>query len=198
MPILVQTTHFAMSRKEKLLFRLRRQLYTIIETAEVQDDKTAGCLHSESPRKSVFSSDKHASEEEGQTKSRECTGHSKPELVILPPEIFSKTCGELSTKWNAAQNIQQPSEPCIIMKTTRNHQNGKRERSENKNDCPVKAKDPKPFRVKEVEKLFPDFFCRRTDADCCDESEKGTNLVEKNIKDPLIQSWLDLFGMRSS
>ena len=58
--------------------------------------------------------------------------------------------------------------------------------------------------MKQVEKLFPEFFFKKTSIHLvrqCDwsyELQKNMKIINrKAIEDPLVQSWLNLFGART-
>lgn len=81
--------------------------------------------------------------------------------------------------------------------------NGIRKRTENDHQAKEIRKELSD--LKQVEILFPEFFCCGPNSRfmqqtiCCDGSEMEINdLANARMKDPLIQSWLNYFGARPS
>lgn len=182
-----------MALRAKRLVLYRRHLDTIMEAPEIQDNVTPGCLDSVSPQKSVA------------TLTGGKTQHVKAlrrKMIALPyTQMHSRT----EQKESKALNSRSfPSFPEPLLGTCKN---GERKRIHKENNYEAKKKTSLNLRydMKQVEVLFPEFFSCGTNTylvqksrNYCDEYQNEMDLVNKKVKeDPLIRSWLNLFGDRS-
>lgn len=91
------------------------------------------------------------------------------------------------------------AEPLVIIR------NGERTRTDQVNNAKVTQKDTRKLRdMRQVEMLFPEFFPKRThtyfdrQSDWYSNYQKNMKLVNEKVnEDPVVQSWLSLFGART-
>ena len=190
-----------MVRESKLLVRFNRHLDTIMETAaEIQDSNAESCFHAASPQKPVVSPNMQDREDGVKTQSRENVRRKK--AALSSTQLYNRTVQNRPLKWNV-RKFAQPFEP-LRSERSRNAEKWELGRTETESNFEVKLMDSKnPSDMKQVELLFPEYFSSGTNTYslqqnfCCDERQKEMELINLKVKaDPLIQSWMNLFGAR--
>ena len=191
-------------RESKHLVRFNRHLDTIMETAaEIQDSNTESCFHSTSPQKPMVSSNMQDREEGVKTQSRENVRLKK--AADSSTQLQSRTERQKRPLKCNVRKFAQPFEP-IRPERCRNAAKWELGRAEAESNYEVKLMDSKtPRGMEQVELLFPEYFSSGTNSYSlqqnfgCDERQKEMELINLKVKtDPLIQSWMNLFGARGS
>ena len=179
--------------KAKRFVRFTLNLCTIKEAAEIQDSSAVSFV-SLSSLQPVFSSNMRGGEDGGKTLSSDIVTRKS----VLSTQMRSRSEEKPPTECN----VRKIGQPCKTL-PTKCCRNGIQERT--KNGYQTKEVRKELCDLKEVEILFPEFFCcgpnsrfmQVTTCICCDESETEINdLANARMKDPLIQSWLNYFGAR--
>ena len=186
-----------MTLKGKNFVYFGRHLETIMETAEIPDSNTVSSFDSASPQKPVASLHMQDSDNGDKTTPMEA---SRGKRIALPySQIHSRTKPKQPKRWNALKIFSEPLQ-------TSNCKNEIWAGIERESNSEIKRTVPgKPRDLKQVKVLFPEFFSGGTNAyfvqqcSCRDEDQVKVELVDKKVKeDPLIRSWLNLFGARYS
>lgn len=184
----------ALRLQRKRLVWFSRQLDTVMEvTAEIEDNNTASCFDSASPQKPMATSNGD------QTRLKKTLRRERIALFSAPQMYVKSEESELML-WNSGSFYQ-----CAERSRIDTRKNEETKRLVKENSCEGKQKDCRNSRdMKQVEGLFPEFFSSGTNAyfvqrsNCCDKQQKEIDLVNTKVKeDPLIRSWLNLFGAQS-
>ena len=189
-----------MARQAKGLVRFRQHLDTIMEQPEIQDNNMASCFYPASPQTQVVSSTRSMRDFVRGSQHKETLRRTK--IALIPTQMDNRTEQKQSKSWND-RKCSQFSEPLQagICK------NEKRKRIQKVNNCEAKQQYSRKLREwKQVSVLFPDFFSSASktyfvapQSNLCDEYQRERDMVNNKAKeDPLIRSWMNLFGSNFS
>lgn len=189
-----------MARQAKGLVRFRQHLDTIMEQPEIQDNNMGSCFYSVSPQTQVVSSTRSVQDFVRDSQRKETLRRKK--IALISTQIDSRTEQKQPKSWSD-RKCSQFSEPL----QADNCKNEKRKRIEKENNCEAKQQYSRKLREwKQVRVLFPDFFSSASktyfvapQSNLYDEYQREMDMVKNKTKeDPLIRSWMNLFGGNSS
>ncbi|KAL9976087.1 hypothetical protein ACROYT_G013334 [Oculina patagonica] len=174
------------------------RLDTIMETAEIEERSKLDYLNTASQHKQLASSDHIQDSEDAFEKIQQ--GATLRRKRIAKPSTQIRNRIEQKEHRRLTSQKGTLAEPLVIIR------NGEKTRTDRVNNAKAtQNKARKLCEMKQVEKLFPEFFPKRTSiylgrqCDWNDDHRNNMKMVNEKVKqDPLIQSWLNLFGARPS
>lgn len=176
-------------------FRFNR-LDTIMETTEIEERNKLDCFKSALAHKYLASSS-HIEDSTDVEKIQQVATTLRRKRIALPSTRIRNGIEQKEHKRLTSYKCTL-LEPLVIIR------NGEETRTEGEKKV-AQNEARKPCEMQQVEKLFPEFFPKLTSiylgrqCDWNDDQQKNIKMVNKKVnQDPLIQSWLELFGARPS
>lgn len=173
-----------MALKEKRSIHFSRHLDTIMESTGEKQDSNTSYFDSASPQTLMAPSNMPDSENGDKTQNKESL--SRTRIALFPNH------GQTHPKRRNARSCSKFSEPLQ-----------KENICEERSVRSAQTDTSNPRDLRQVRVLFPDFFTSGTNAyylqqnNWCVKHQNEIDCVNKKMKeDPLVRSWLNLFGAR--
>lgn len=174
------------------------RLDTIMETAETEESSKLDYLNTASQQNHLASSD-HIQDSVDVVEKIQQVATLRRKRTALPSTRIRHRIEQKEHKRLTSHKCTL-ADPLVIFR------NGEEIRTDAVNNVKVTQNEARKLcEMKQVEKLFPEFFPKRASiylgrqCDWNDDHQKNMKMVNEKVKqDPLIQSWLNLFGARPS
>ena len=170
------------------------KLDTIMETTEIEDSNKSDCLRTASPRKHLASS-LHVQPDAVDAEKTQQVATLRRKRIALPST-------RIRNRIEQKDNRRWTSHKCSLANPLMIIRDGEEIITDGVNSVKAAQNEDRKLReIKQVKILFPEFFPKRTSiylgrqCDWIDNYQKNMEIINgKASEDPLVQSWLNLFG----